>query len=87
MLNILCVTVVYIYFCVDYICYRATCLLHMQGMGHDNLYVFIYSLTGEFLFYDCLWNCYIIMLGWTSIVVLHVNIFGVTTEDILVYSF
>jgi hypothetical protein len=51
MLNILCdiVVSVCVYLGVDYICCRTTCSLHMQGMGHDDLYVFIYSLTCECL--------------------------------------
>jgi hypothetical protein len=53
MLNILCVTFVYIFVCGIYICCRNAGLMHMQGMGHDNLYVFIYCLTCEFLCYLC----------------------------------
>jgi hypothetical protein len=50
---IMCYNCVYVYLCVDYICCRATYLLHMQGMGYENLYVFIYCLKCEILCYLC----------------------------------
>jgi hypothetical protein len=43
MLNILCDTIVYMYLCVDYICCRTACLMHMQGMDYDK-FICVYIL-------------------------------------------